>query len=158
GQGLEEGVFVTGHERALGQQPLDVPQEQHLLLGRWVGPRHGCSPTPYDAFAGTTQRTPPLGSATSPARRGMTGTWACSTVCPAAGPSLTPTLNPSDRNSVANLARTRATSLQSAACSSSDRSNTLTTCRLGTTSMWPSATGNASGNARAASFSREMRY
>ena len=72
----------------------------------------------YAALSGTTHRTPPLGSATSPCRRGMTWTWACITVCPAAAPSLRPTLNPSGFSSATSTARTWATSRQTAACSS----------------------------------------
>jgi hypothetical protein len=91
----EEGELVAGGERPLGQQPLDVPQELNLLLRRRDRARHASSPAQYAALAGKTHRTPPLGSVTSPWRRGMTWTWACLTVCPAAGPSLRPTLNPS---------------------------------------------------------------
>ena len=49
------------------------------------------------------------------------------------------------------------TSRQTGACPSSDRSNRLVTCRLGMTKVWPSVTGNASGTAIAASFSRHTR-
>ena len=46
----------------------------------------------YTLFSGTAPRTPPRGSAISPAYRGMTWTWRCITVWPAVFPTLTPTL------------------------------------------------------------------
>ena len=110
GQGVDEGELVAGDEQPFSQQPLDVPQELNLLLGSRDGPCHRCPSPQYAAFFGTIQRTPPLGSATSPVRRGMTWTWACITVCPAAGPSLTPTLKPSGFSSAISLPRTWATS------------------------------------------------
>src|SRR5205085_7868543 len=53
----------------------------------------------YTALPGTTQRTPPRGSATSPSYRGITWKWRCATVCPAAPPSFRPRLKPSGRGS-----------------------------------------------------------
>ena len=46
----------------------------------------------YTLFSGTAPLTPPRGSSTSPAYRGMTWTWRCITVWPAAARTLTPTL------------------------------------------------------------------
>jgi len=46
----------------------------------------------YFLFSGITPRTPPRGSAISPAYRGMTWTCRCITVWPAVFPTLTPTL------------------------------------------------------------------
>jgi len=46
----------------------------------------------YTLFSGTAPRTPPRGSSTSPAYRGMTWTWRCITVWPAAARTFTPTL------------------------------------------------------------------
>src|SRR5207302_9851893 len=123
--------LVAGDEEPLGQQPLDVPQEPDLILRRRGGPGHGHFPDQYAALSGTTQRTPPLGSATSPSRRGMTWTWACITVCPATFPSLRPTLNPSGCSSARSKALTWATSAHTAACSSAGNSNRLATCRFG---------------------------
>jgi hypothetical protein len=46
----------------------------------------------YILFSGIAPRTPPRGSATSPAYRGMTWTWRCITVWPAAARTFAPTL------------------------------------------------------------------
>lgn len=59
-------------------------------------------------------------------------------------PSLMPMVNPSGLNLAISLLRTFATTCQTIACISSDRSNTLPTCCLGTTSVCPSVTGNVS--------------
>jgi hypothetical protein len=46
----------------------------------------------YTLFSGTAPRTPPRGSSTSPAYRGMRWTWRCITVWPAAFRTFTPML------------------------------------------------------------------
>ena len=81
-----------------GQFRDDVRQERVVAardqtLGRGIGVSREQSdncPVP-----GMTWRTPPRGSGTSPVYRGMTWTWRCGIVCPAAAPTLTPMLKPS---------------------------------------------------------------
>lgn len=145
GKGEEEGVLVGGDEVALGEDALELREEVELRLG-------GGEAHQYFAFPGTTHLTPPRGSSTSPFFRGITWICAWSTVCPAAAPALIPMLNPSGASSRASRSRTRPTSSSIARCSSPLSANTSASCRRGTTSVCPGATGNPSGIAAASAF------
>jgi hypothetical protein len=72
--------------RLAGRRDNHVPTERAGYVGT-PGPAPQYLPIP-----GITFRTPPVGSATSPARLGITWMWACMTVWPATVPSLKPTL------------------------------------------------------------------
>jgi len=66
------------------------PAAGHTAFSFTDSSRHPVQPSQYTLFSGTTPRTPPRGSSTSRAYRGMTWTWRCITVWPAALPALKP--------------------------------------------------------------------
>src|ERR1017187_179319 len=84
----EKRKFVAGREPPLGEQTLNLEKKLDLAFGAG---RHD----QYRAFSGKMRRIPPRGSVQSPDLRGITWMWACSIVCPAAGPSFKPILKPS---------------------------------------------------------------
>ena len=77
-------------ERGRSQSPSAPGGRVEVQNGTLPGAR--ADRPQYFLFSGIAPRTPPRGSATSPAYRGMRWTWRCITVWPAAFPTLTPTL------------------------------------------------------------------
>ena len=111
----------------------------------------------YLALSGITHLTPPLGSGTSPAYRGMTWMWTWPIVWPAAFPSLSPTLNPAGLNRRFRNLRTTATCDHKCDCSDSGNSNRDFTCFLGMMRVCPRLIANPSLNTRAESVSIHIR-
>ncbi len=81
GQKLPVNLDPRAHAGILAEAGATLPRPQPSPFG-----------SQYPAFLGITHRTPPLGSGTSPLRRGITWTCTWATVCPAASPTFTPTL------------------------------------------------------------------